>query len=228
MSSPASRPRRPASSISAAPAPPCSTGSMRATMAASSLLQDRGYRQGALDPGGDRRDPRRDDAGSASTGTARRMFQSEFADRHAEVAHELLGERPRLSLLDDARRSWPRSARRRRPSGGRSARAAPGATAERRARRALRRPAEGAAGGRDGHRRPGPGPGHRPERRARRFRAAPLGRHADLHARRGGRRSRHGRHPRHPRRRSSQQRLPPARDHPRDGLAGAGLCAMCR
>jgi hypothetical protein len=41
------------------------------------------------------------------------------------------------------------------------------------------------------------------------------GRYADLHARGGGRRSRHGRHPCDPRRRSPQQRLPPADDHPR-------------
>ena len=46
---------------------------------------------------------------------------------------------------------------------------------------------------------------------------------ADLHARRRRRRSRHGRHPCHPRRRPSQQRLPPARHHPGDGLARAGL-----
>ena len=46
----------------------------------------------------------------------------------------------------------------------------------------------------------------------------------DLHARGGRRRSRHGRHPRHPRRRPSEQCLPPAGDHPRDGLARADLC----
>ncbi len=107
------------------------------------------------------------------------------------------------------------------------ARQAAGATADpmrRRAGAALRRPPQGAARGRDDDRRSRPGRGHRPERRAGRHGPAPLGRHADLHARGRGRRSRHGRHPRHPRRRPSQQRLPPARHHPGDGLARADLC----
>ena len=55
-------------------------------------------------------------------------YQSQFWARHAEVAHQLLERGARLSLLHDARRSWPRSARRRRPSAGRSASTARGAT----------------------------------------------------------------------------------------------------
>ena len=49
---------------------------------------------------------------------------------------------------------------------------------------------------------------------ARRHDPAARRRHADLHARGRGRRPRHGRHARDPRRRPSQQRLPPAADHP--------------
>ena len=49
---------------------------------------------------------------------------------------------------------------------------------------------------------------------ARRHDPAARRRHADLHAGGRGRRPRHGRHPRDPRRRSSEQRLPPAPDHP--------------
>ena len=67
-------------------------------------------------------------------------------------------------------------------------------------------PYQGAAYRRDRHRGPGPGPRLLAEREPRRLRAAALRRHADLHARRGGRRPRHGGDPYHPRRRPSQQR----------------------
>ena len=56
----------------------------------------------------------------------------------------------------------------------------------------------------------------------RRFRPAALGRHADVHARRGGRRSRHGRDADHPRRRPPHQRGAADADLPGDGLARPG------
>ena len=92
------------------------------------------------------------------------------------------------------------------------------------ARRGASRSPQGAAKrpDRDPGCRAGRGQGR--ERTARRHDPAARRRHADLHAGRRRRRSRHGRHPRDPRRRSSEQRLPPAPDHPRHGLAGAGLC----
>ena len=173
----ASRPPRPASCISAAPARPCSTGSTPAIMAASSCCRiedtDKARStQAAIDAILD---------GMTWLGLdwdGEAYFQSEFADRHAEVAQRAAGQRPCLSMLDEPGGARRRSARRRRPSGGRSGSAARGATATRRpAGRAFRGPAEGAAGGRDGDRRPGAGPGHGPERGARRFRAAALGRH---------------------------------------------------
>ena len=77
---------------------------------------DRGHRQGALDPAGDRRDPRRPALARPRLATATPYFQSQFEARHAEVAHELIERGARLSLLSDARRNWPRGARRRRPS----------------------------------------------------------------------------------------------------------------
>ena len=70
-SSPASRPRRPDSSISAAPAPPCSTGSIARHHGGQLPAADRGHRQGALDPAGDRRDPRRHDLARPRLGRRR-------------------------------------------------------------------------------------------------------------------------------------------------------------
>ena len=82
-------------------------------------------------------------------------FQSEFANRHAEVAQAVAGERPCLSLLDDARRSWRRTREAAKPSGGRS-----GSKPLARLRAGRQRPSapfvvrlQGAAGGRDGDRR---------------------------------------------------------------------------
>ena len=57
---------------------------------------------------------------------------------------------------------------------------------------------------------------------SRRSRAAALRRHADLHARRRGRRPRYGGDPHHPRRRSSDQRRAAETDLRRARLAGSG------
>ena len=89
-------------------------------------------------------------AGSASTGTATTHFQSECADRHAEVAHALLAARPRLSLLmtpGGARRAarggagraaavpHPQPLARPRPTGRRARRSSSASRRRRRARR---------------------------------------------------------------------------------------------
>ena len=150
-------------------------------------------------------------------------YQSQFWARHAEVAHKLLerGAAYRCYMTQEELAAQREKAAGRAPA---VPDRQPVARRRGRARRqAVRHPPQGPARGRDGDRGPGPGPGHGPERRARRFHPAALGRNPDLHACGGGRRSRHGRHPRDPRRRPSQQRLPPAGDHPRDGLAGADL-----
>ena len=121
---------------------------------------DRGHRQGALDPA--RRSTRSSTAcaGSGSTGTAR-PISSPNSPPATPRSRAAARRRPRLSLLDDARRSWPRSARRRSASAARSAPRSPWRDPRRAPRRALRRAAEGAAGGRDRDRRPGSGPGRR-------------------------------------------------------------------
>ena len=158
--------------------------------------------------------------GSASTGTATAVFQFARAERHAEVARRAARSGPRLSLLRHPRRARGDARRAARSEASRCAMTGAGATAIRRGagRRALCRPPEGPARGRDRDRRPGPGPGDgRRTRNSTIHHAAALRRHADLYARGRRRRSRHGRHPRDPRRRSPQQRLPPAGDHPRDG-----------
>ena len=175
---------------------------------------DRGYRPRALDPAGDRRDPRRHALARARLGRRRRLSSSRAPSATPQVAHEMVANGARLSLLHDQRRDR-RDARR----GAGREEAAPhphrrGAIAPEATRRT--RPTSSACKAphrrRDDDRRPRPGRGHGPERRDRRPRPAPLGRHADLYARGGRRRSRHGRDARHPRRRSSQQRVPPVAD----------------
>ena len=131
---------------------------------------------------------------------------------------------PRLSLLRQPRGAradarggaarGPRQALRRPLARPRSERGAAGRQAD--------HPAQGAAHRRDRDRGPGPGPRRLAEREPRRSRAVALRRHADLHARRRGRRSRHGRDPHHPRRRSSHQRRAAEADLRRARLAGAG------
>ena len=222
-SSPASRPRRPASCISAARAPRCSTGCSPATTAASSCCGSRIPTRRARPR---KRSTRSSTAcaGSGSIGTAHEYYQSQFWARHAEVAHQLLERGARLSLLHDPGGAGGAARDRRRPSAGRSASTARGATStdeqgDKPFVIRLKAPREGETVIDDLVQ----GRVTVAERRTRRFRPAALRRHADLHAGGGGRRSRHGRHPRHPRRRPSQQRLPPAGDHPRDGLARADL-----
>ena len=92
-------------------------------------------------------------------------------------------------------------------------------------RRRAGHPHQGAAVRRDRRRRPRAGQGRVQDREPRRLHHPALGRHADLHARRGGRRPRHGRHPHHPRRRSPDQRRPP--DHHLQ-RAWAGPCRRWR
>ena len=94
----------------------------------------RGYRQGALDPGGDRRDPRRDALARARLGRRDAFTSPNCAARHAEVAHAIARQRPRLSLLHDAGGARRDARRARRPSAQAVPHAQPaGATATRRA-----------------------------------------------------------------------------------------------
>ena len=140
---------RPASCISAAPAPPCSTGSTRATTAAASCSGSRIPTRRARP----RRRSTRSSTGCSWLGLdwdGETHFQSEYARPPRRGRARAAGERPCLSLLDEPGGAGRRSARRRRPSASRSARAARGATATDGPGRALRGPPEGAAGGRDG------------------------------------------------------------------------------
>ena len=184
---------------------------------------DRGHRQGALDQGRDRRDPRRDALARPRLGRAR-ILPVAILGAPRRGRPPAARARRRLPLLHDA--GGARGAARESAAGAasRSGSTAHGATAPTSQGDTpfvirLKAPREGETviddrvqGRVDG-----------PECRDRRFRPAPLGRHPDLHAGGGRRRSRHGRDPRDPRRRSSEQRLPPAGDHPRDGMARADL-----
>ena len=177
-SSPASPPPRPASCISAARARRCSTGCSPAITAASSCCGSRTPTR----PARPRRRSTRSStgcAGSASIGTAHEYYQSQFWARHAEVAHRLLerGAAYRCYMTqEELAAQREKAAAERRPfrisSPWRDC--APDA----RRRTPLRHPPEGAARGRDGHRRPRSGPGHGAECRDRRFHPAALGRDA--------------------------------------------------
>ena len=92
-------------------------------------------------------------------------------------------------------------------------------------RRRPRHPPQGAARGRDRHRRPGAGPRRVPEQGARRPHHPAQRRQSHLQSRRRRRRSRHGRHARHSRRRSPDQCR--AADADLSG-AWAGACRIWR
>ena len=152
------------------------------------------------------------------------VYQFARAARHREVVEQLLaaGNAYRCYASPDELKAHarggaprrPRQALRRPLARPRSGRGAAG--------RQAGDPAQGAAHRRDRDRGPGAGPRGLAEREPRRSRAAALRRHADLHARRGGRRPRHGRHPHHPRRRPSDQCRAAEADLRRARLAGAG------
>ena len=162
----------------------------------------RGHRQGALDHGGDRRDPRRDALARPRLGRPRILPVAILGAARRGRAQAARARR-RLPLLHDARRSWPRSARRR-PSAAVPDRQ-PVARPHRasRADKPVRHPPEGAARGRDGHRRPVQGRVTVQNAELDDFILLRSDGTPDLHAGGGRRRPRHGRHPRHPRRRPS-------------------------
>ena len=147
--SPASRPPRPASCISAARAPPCSTGCSRAITAASSCCGSRTPTRRARPR---RRSTRSSTAcaGSASIGTGTNITSRNSGPRHAEVAHQLLerGHAYRCYMTQEelaAQREKAQAERRpfRIDSPWRDRERRPG-------RHAVRHPPQGAARGRDG------------------------------------------------------------------------------
>ena len=171
-------------------------------------VADRGHGSGAVDRRGDRGDPRRPVAGSASIGTARSSTSSR--------ARRATARSPRASLprarayhcyatpqeLEEMREAARREGRPLRYDGRwRDRDPVRGA-----GRRQAGDPPQGADRRRDGRRGRGAGPRGLAEQGSRRPRPAALRRHADLHAGRRRRRPRHGRHARHPRRRPPHQR----------------------
>ncbi len=173
----------------------------------------RGYRPRALHQGRHRRDPRRPVLARPRLGRRRGL---PVRPRRAppRCGRGAAGRGPRLPLLrhrrgtgadagDGPRRGPPAALRRplARPRSLRGARRGQAGDPPARADR-----------GRDRGRGRRAGPGDLGQQGPRRPRPAALGRHADLHARRRGRRSRHGRHAGHPRRRPPHQRRPPDPD----------------
>ncbi|SCM76591.1 hypothetical protein KL86PLE_40397 [uncultured Pleomorphomonas sp.] len=143
-----------------------------------------------------RRPPRR---GGARAGRRRQgLLLLLHARRAQRDARDRQGQRPAAALRRPLAR--PRSVR------GAGRRQAVGAH-------------QGAAQRRDGDRGRGSGHRHLPQQGPRRLHHPALGRHAHLHARRGGRRPRHGRHPDHPRRRPPDQHGAPE-DHLRRARLG--------
>ena len=192
----------------------CSTGSMRAAAAARCCC-------GSRTPTASARPKRAIDAildgltwlGLDWDGDV--VFQFARADAPPRGRRAAAGRRPAPIAATPRRRSSTRCARRR---------AREGRSKLYDGRWRDRDPAEAPAGvkpvirlkapldRRDRDRGPGAGPRRLAEREPRRPRAAALRRHADLHARRRGRRPRHGRHPHHPRRRPPHQRRAPEAD----------------
>ena len=135
------------------------------------------------------------------------------------------GARPGLLLLLLARGAGDRCARRPAPPASRRATTACGATAIRPRRPPGVAPVIRIKAPQTGEivvARPRAGRGRVQGREPRRLHHPALGRHADLHARRRGRRPRHGRDPHHPRRRPPDQRRAPDRHLQRHGLGRAG------